>query len=197
MTSMTSNSPPAASVKVRLLQDAVYSEDANLWSALLRYQAHIEAYFRDIGLELVVHEDDGFAYLKQIPSEDAPGIPPLFRRDKLTKGVAIIGVVLREQLLAFDEKIHDESQLMLRKAEILELATPFFPNDNDEIRAKRRVETAFNKAEEMGLVRKRNESDGQEWYEVRRIVKARFEVGMLKELQRSLQSHTDANDNEQ
>ncbi len=56
---------PSAAVKVRLLQDAVYSEDAELWAALLRYQQPIENYFQEIGLELVVHEQDGFAYVKQ------------------------------------------------------------------------------------------------------------------------------------
>ncbi len=193
---MTTNPPPAAAVKVRLLQDAVYSGDVDLWSALLRYQGHVESYFRDIGLDVVIHEDDGFAYLKQMAPEDAPGIPPLFRRDKLSKGVAIVGVILREQLLAFDEKVHDESQLVLRKAEIIELATPLFPSDNDEIRAKRRIEAAFRKAEELGLVRKRSESDGEEWYEVRRIVKARFPVEALEELRKSLQSHAETDDNE-
>ncbi|MBI3868059.1 MAG: DUF4194 domain-containing protein, partial [Verrucomicrobia bacterium] len=79
-----------------------------------RYHPNIENYFQEIGLNLVVHEEDGFAYLKQADMEDGGGIPRLFRRDKLTKGVAIVGVVLRERLLQFDEKIHDESRLVLR-----------------------------------------------------------------------------------
>lgn len=193
---MTTNPPPAAAVKVRLLHDALYSEDADLWSALLRYQTHVENYFRDIGLQVVVHEDDGFAYLKQMSPEDAPGIPPLFRRDKLSRGVAILGVILREQLLAFDEKVHDESQLILRKSEIIELAVPLFPIDNDEIRAKKRIEAAFHKAGEMGLLKKRSESTDDESYEVRRIVKARFPVEILEELRKSLLNHANADDNE-
>jgi hypothetical protein len=193
---MTTNPPPAAAVKVRLLHDALYSEDADLWSALLRYQTHVDNFFRDIGLQVVVHEDDGFAYLKQMSPEDAPGIPPLFRRDKLSRGVAILGVILREQLLAFDEKVHDESQLILRKSEIIELAVPLFPIDNDEIRAKKRIEAAFHKAGEMGLLKKRRESTDDESYEVRRIVKARFPVEILEELRKSLLNHANADDNE-
>jgi hypothetical protein len=56
---------PSAPVKVRLLQDAIYSDEADLWATLLRYRQHIENYFQEIGLNLVVHEEDGFAYLKQ------------------------------------------------------------------------------------------------------------------------------------
>src|SRR6267378_3715296 len=101
---------PSAAVKIRLLQDAVYAEDTELWLILLRYRSHIQNYFSEIGLELVIHEEDGFGYLQQAPHEDAVSIPRLFRRDKLTKGVAVIGLVLREQLLQFDEKLHDENR---------------------------------------------------------------------------------------
>lgn len=187
---------PSAAVKIRLLQDAVYSEEADLWTALLRYQQHIENYFHEIGLELVVHEQDGFAYLKQAESEDGGGLPRLFRRDKLTKGVAIVGVILREQLLHFDEKVHDETKLTIRKDDILQLAAPFFPGTNDDIRADKRLEAAIHKAEELGLLRKLSGVEGDERYEVRRIVKARFPVETLKELRDQLQNHVNARDNQ-
>jgi len=185
---------PSAAAKIRLLQDAIYSEEFDLWATLLRYQPHIENYFREIGLELVVHEQDGFAYLKQADAEDTTGIPRLFRRDKLSKGVAIIGVILREQLLHFDERVHDETRLVLRKEEILQLAAPFFPETNDEIRADKRLETALNRAQEMGLLRQLPAPEGEERYEVRRIVKARFAVEILKDLRKQL--HSDANTRE-
>jgi hypothetical protein len=183
---------PSAAVKIRLLQDAVYSEEAELWTALLRYQQHIENYFHEIGLELVVHEQDGFAYLKQVESEDGGGLPRLFRRDKLTKGVAIVGVILREQLLHFDEKVHDETKFTIRKDDIIQLAAPFFPETNDDIRADKRLEAAINRAEELGLLRKLSGVEGDDRYEVRRIVKARFPVEALKELHDQLQNHVNA-----
>ena len=188
---------PSAAVKVRLLQDAIYSEDADLWAVLLRYRPHIENYFQEISLNLVVHEEDGFAYLKQADQEDSAGIPRLFRRDKLTKGVAIIGVVLREQLLQFDEKVHDESRLVLRKEEIMQLVAPFFPGSNDEILADKRIEAYINKAEEIGLLRKLPGGEGDERYEVRRVIKARFPAETLKALREQLEAHVNTRDNQQ
>ena len=188
---------PSAAVKVRLLQDAIYSDDADLWTTLLRYRPHIENYFQEIGLNLVVHEEDGFAHLKQAEQEDSAGIPRLFRRDKLTKGVAIIGVVLREQLLQFDEKVHDESRLVLRKEEIMQFVAPFFPGSNDEILADKRIEAYINKAEEIGLLRKLPGGEGEERYEVRRVIKARFPAETLKALREQLESHVNARDNQQ
>lgn len=186
---------PAAAVKIRLLQDAIYSDDTELWTTLLRYRSpHIENYFQEIGLQLVVHEEDGFAYLKQADQEDGSSIPRLFRRDKLTKGVAIVGVVLRERLLQFDEKVHDESRLTVGKDEIIQMVAPFFPETNDEIRADKRIEVAINKAEEMGLIRKMA-GDGER-YEVRRIIKSRFPADTLKALREQLQTHANSRDSQ-
>jgi len=187
-------SSPSAAVKVRLLQDAVYAEDLDLWTVLLRNRSHIENYFFDVGLELVVHEEDGFAYLQQTRQDEGVSIPRLFRRDKLTKGLAVIGVLLREQLLQFDEKLHDESRLILRKEEIMQLAAPFFPETNDQIKGDKRIEGALIKAEDFGLLRKLSGSGDDERYEVRRIVKARFPVETLKELRKQLESHINLHD---
>lgn len=186
---------PSAAVKVRLLQDAIYSDDAELWAMLLRYRSpHLENYFQEIGLQLIVHEEDGFAYLKQADQEDGAAIPRLFRRDKLTKGVAIVGVVLRERLLQFDEKVHDESRLIVGKDEIIQMVAPFFPETNDEIKADKRIEAAINKAEEMGLLRKMPAGEGDERYEVRRIIKSRFPADTLKALREQLEAHANTSD---
>ena len=188
---------PSAAVKVRLLQDAVYSDDAELWGTLLRYRSpHLENYFQEIGLQLVIHEEDGFAYLKQADQDDSTPIPRLFRRDKLTKGVAIVGVILRERLLQFDEKVHDESRIILGKDEIIQMVTPFFPETNDEIRADKRIEAAITKAEEMGLLRKMPASEDDGRYEVRRIIKSRFPAETLKALREQLETHVKTRDNQ-
>ena len=45
---MKPNSPksfPSGAVKIRLLQDAVYVEDGDLWTLLLRYRPHLEGHF--------------------------------------------------------------------------------------------------------------------------------------------------------
>jgi Domain of unknown function (DUF4194) len=179
---------PSAPAKVRLLQDAIYSEDEDLWQLVQRYRQHLQDYFRELGLDLVIHDEDGFAYLHQLPPEEMAGLPRLARRDKLTKGVAIIGVLLREQLLHFDQTIHDEPRLIINRSDLAVLAGPFFPTTTDEVRSDRRIDTAITKAEEFGLLRKLPGAEGDERYEVRRIVKARFPLETLKQLRDQLAS---------
>ena len=47
----------------------------------------------------------------------------------------------------------------------------------------------------MGLLRKLVGSEGEDRYEVRRIVKARFPVEVLKELRDQLQNYVNTRDN--
>jgi hypothetical protein len=76
------------------------------------------------------------------------------------------------------------------------MATPFFPESNDEIKADKRIESAISKAEEMGLLRKMPVGEGDERYEVRRIIKARFPVETLKALRQQLETHANTRDNQ-
>jgi hypothetical protein len=193
MSATTTKESPSAAVKVRLLQDAIYAEDGELWTALLRHRGHIETYFGEIGLDLVVHEEDGFAYLKQGDPDDDVKLPRLFRRDRLTKGIAIIGVVLREQLLHFEEALHDTTRLVLRRAELMRLIEPYFPESNDQLREEKRLDNLLTKAQEFGLLRKL-ESTEEDSFEVRRIVKARFPIDLLQQLRDALLSHVSSDE---
>ena len=199
---------PAAPVKVRLLQDAIYSEDDDLWELLQRYRQHLQDYFRELGL------GNGPAALQRLDRDvlERAGITHVFYLQGMNdigggasaaqvisaiqqiidrvhaKGLAIIGILLREQLLHFDQTIHDEPRLVVSRSDLAVLAAPFFPNTTDEIRSDRRIDGAITKAEEFGLLRKLPGSEGDERYEVRRIVKARFPLETLKQLRDQLVS---------
>ena len=75
---------PWAPAAVRLLQGIVYHDDAgDTWNEILAGMTPLSDYFAKIGLMLVVNEEDGMAYLRQIEPEvlppDYPLIPRLFR----------------------------------------------------------------------------------------------------------------------
>ncbi len=78
----------------------------------------------------------------------------------------------------------------------MQLVAPFFPETNDQIRADKRIEAAIAKAGDMGLLRKLSAVEGDERYEVRRIVKARFPIETLKELREQLEIHANARDSQ-
>jgi hypothetical protein len=81
---------PAASsndlslVVVSLLRGVLDQEEkAEAWNALLNIQAAVRDYVAVLGLELVLDEAEGYAFLRSRPEDDEktePAIPRLVRR---------------------------------------------------------------------------------------------------------------------
>src|SRR5260370_24776082 len=93
---------PYAPVVLKLLQNPLFSDETASWNLLLSYLTPVQEYFARIGLEVRVHEEDGYAYLHQPALEDDEGqsvvLPRLTRRDRLTYYATLLCVLLREWL---------------------------------------------------------------------------------------------------
>src|SRR5258707_12575713 len=96
---------PYAPVVLKLLQNPLFSDETASWNLLLSYLTPVQEYFARIGLEVRVHEEDGYAYLHQPALEDDEGqsvaLPRLTRRDHLTYHTTLLCVLLREWLDPF------------------------------------------------------------------------------------------------
>ena len=66
---------PYGRTVVRLLKGPVEATDTNAWEDILNYQSEINKYLMNIGIELIVKRDEGFAYIKQIVMRT--GLPDL------------------------------------------------------------------------------------------------------------------------
>src|SRR5258708_27290630 len=93
---------PYAPVVLKLLQNPLFSDETAPWNLLLSYITPVQEYFARIGLEVRIHEEDGYAYLHQPALEDDEGqtitLPRLTRRDRLTYHTTLLCVLLREWL---------------------------------------------------------------------------------------------------
>ena len=91
---------PYAVVILKLLRNPLYSDETYSWNLLLMHLTSVQEYFARIGLEVRLHEEDGFAYLHQPALEDEEGqklsLPRLTRRDRLTYNATLLCVQLRE-----------------------------------------------------------------------------------------------------
>src|SRR5260221_11322157 len=79
---------PYAPVVLKLLQNPLFSDETAPWNLLLSYLTPVQEYFARIGLEVRVHEDDGYAYLHHPPLQhhdgQSPAHPSLTRPDHPT-----------------------------------------------------------------------------------------------------------------
>lgn len=191
---------------VPLLRGVIYQEtEPKQWSHLLNLQARVRDYVAVLGLELVLDEAEGYAYLqsRQVDEADgAPGeqIPRLVPRRPLSFQVSLLLALLRKKLLEFDS-VGGGTRLVLSRDELVELVRVFLPETTNEARLTEQIETQLNKIAEMGFVRRlKGEGAGQggygqggsgqpAMYEVRRILKAFVDAQWLAEFDARLAAY--------
>lgn len=195
---------PWSAAAVRLLQGIVYHDDpGDGWERILAGLTPLSDYFARVGLMLVVNEEDGFAYLRQIDSEefppDYPSLPKLFRSVRLSFEASLLCVLLREELRQFEEEIHSDGRCVITQASLLEIWQTLIPGETDTVRLNRTLGGQLRKLEELKFVRL-FEKTPPSW-EVRRILKARLPLAELERLRADLEAElkrrADTNETEQ
>lgn len=167
-----------------LYRDAVPA----LWQGLLRLEARVRDYVAVLGLELVVDEPEGYAYLKQKPDDpdDSSEQPRLVARRPLSYPVSLLLALLRKRLAEQDAAGAD-TKLVVTLDQIVEQIRVFLPDTANEARLIDRIETHINKAVELGMLRRLRGQD--EHYEVQRILKAFVDAQWLGELEERLRTY--------
>ena len=168
-----------------LLQGVLYRDtETPLWQALMDLQGRVRDYCATLGLEVLVDEAEGYAYLRQRPA--APGeaeLPRLIQRRQLSYPVSLILVLLRKKLAEFDA-MAGETRLVINSEQIVDAVRLFLPDTANEARLLDRMDTHINKVVELGFLHRLR---GQEHlFEVRRILKAFVDAQWLSEFEQRL-----------
>jgi hypothetical protein len=182
---------------ILLLKGVIYQEaDAGLWNALLNLQARVRDYVAVLGLELMLDEAEGYAFLRsRQESEDdaAPKLPRLVARRPLSFPVSLLLALLRKKLAEFDASGGD-TRLVLTRDEIVELIRVFLPESSNEARLIDQIETHLNKIVELGFLRRLKASAANRGgqaavFEVRRILKAFVDAQWLADFDARLATY--------
>jgi hypothetical protein len=184
-------SPPSdrnlSEVVVPLLKGVLYMEDNPAqWNALLDLQFRVRDYVAVLGLELMLDEAEGYAYLRSIPEDEDPGSPKrprLVARRQISFPVSLLLALLRKKLAEFDARGGD-TRLILSRDEVVEVIRVFLPEGTNETRLIDQVGTHLNKVADLGFVRRlRGQAD---MFEIRRILKAFVDAQWLAEFDQRL-----------
>lgn len=183
---------PYAPVIIKLLQGVIDSDDRH-WEMLLSHRTTVTDHFSRLGIEVVVDESEGYAFLRQAQDEeDRPAdLPRLFRRVKLSYDVTLLCVLLRERLAHFDAHNTDSARLVLSHEELYEMTRAFFRERANEVRTVRQFDAVVNRGVDLGFLRKLDGA-GEPRYEVKRIIKARVSADVLAEIKQKLEERAAA-----
>lgn len=197
---MLDNATPGhdlSALVIPLLKGVIYQEsDASLWHALLQLQARVRDYVTVLGLELVLDEAEGYAFLRarsESDDEAALRLPRLIARRPLSFPVSLLLALLRKKLAEFDASGSD-TRLVLSRDEIVDLIRVFLPESSNEARLIDQIETHLNKIVELGFLRKlksatANPGGQTAVFEVRRILKAFVDAQWLTDLDSRLAAY--------
>jgi hypothetical protein len=153
------------------MKGVIYQEsDPGLWQGLLHLQGHVRDHVTTLGLQLMLDEAEGYAYLRQRPSaEGEPELPRLVPRRQLSYGVSLLLALLRKKLAEADST-GGGGRLVLRRDDILDMVRLFLPDGTNEARLVDRLDADLARVVELGFLRRLRDSDDA--FEVRRILKA-------------------------
>jgi Domain of unknown function (DUF4194) len=164
---------PSLSLAVIPLMKGVVYRDGNeaAWQQIRQLQPQVRDYVNVLGLQVVIDEAEGYAYLRQRPAEDeeAGQLPRLVPRRSLSFHVSLLLALLRKKLAEFDAQAGD-TRLMLTRAQIVEMLRVFLPETSNEARLVDQIDAHIGKATDLGFLRP--VKNAEQLYEVRRILKA-------------------------
>jgi hypothetical protein len=170
---------------VSLFQGVLYREsDAALWQPLIDLQGRVRDYCATLGLELILDDAEGYAYLRhRVAAPGEPELPRLIARRQLSYPVSLFLVLLRKKVAVFDAT-GGETRLMIGRDQIAEQVRLFLPETGNEARLLDRMDTHLNKVVELGFLHRLRGQENQ--FEVRRILKAFVDAQWLSEFEQRL-----------
>lgn len=178
---------------IPLLKGILYrDEQEKLWYSLVKQQLKVQGYVAVLGLELVLDENEGFAWLRQLESDDdsQAKLPCLVSSFPLSYPLSVLLVVLRKRLLEFNAQSSD-TRLILNFQDIAELMQAYLPTGSNEAKWRDQLSGQIQKACKIGFLKKLKKSqllkdEEIENYEVRRIIVAFIDSQWLGEFEKRL-----------
>ena len=147
-----------------------------LWAVLKKNEVLLCSRLSDMFLELVVDDDAGVAFLRQVTSEEVD-VTILLRRQSLSFLESVLLLFLRQKLTQGD--VHAE-RAVVDTTEMREYMQAFEKSDNvDSSRFGKQMEAAIEKAKRLGILHKLTDA---ERFEVSPTLRVLFPVDEIKAL---------------
>lgn len=176
-------------VVVHLMKGPVYRDTHEKpWALLLDLRNQVSDYVSVLGLQVVVDESEGYAYLRSLPVDDGVELPRLVARRPLSFHTSLLLALMRKRLTEFDAS-SSETRLMLNREQIVEMLRLYMPPSTNEARLVDSIDTNINRVVEMGFLRRPR--GHEDLFEVRRILKAYVDGEWLADFDAGLDEYLD------
>jgi hypothetical protein len=191
MNNLEKNIKPYSKAIVKLLKSPI-ERSSSVWEDIINYQNEIQEYISQIGLELIVKKDEGFAFVKQF--EDSEGNTlGIVQRRQIGFETSIVLVVLRQSLEEFDS---NPTQLATEKfitnTEIKDELELFLPEKFNRKNFIKELDRYIKAAEDLGYLKEISKKDNETKYRIHRIIKEKVTLDILQDFQTRLMEYVES-----
>jgi len=192
MSLLERNKKPYSKAIVKLLK-APIERNSSLWDSVINYQIEIQDYISQIGLELIVKKDEGFAFVKQYEDSDGNTLGLIARR-QIGFETSIVLVVLRQILEEFDSNPiqFQVAEKFITDTEIKEEVELFLPEKFNRVKFLKELDGFINKIVELGYLKEVSKNDNETKYQIHRIIKEKVTLDNLQNFKLKLQEYVES-----
>jgi Domain of unknown function (DUF4194) len=188
--SLESNIKPYSKAIIKLLKSSPVEKDSPVWDAIKTYQGEIQDYLGQIGLELIVRKDEGFAYVTQF--EDSEGnTQGLVQRRQIGFETSVVLVVLRQSLEEFDSSptSYQAQEKFINDTEIREELELFLQEGYNKLKFRKELDKHIKNAVDLGYLKVVNVRDNETRYQIHRIIKEKITLDELQDFKTKLNEY--------
>ncbi|MUP40062.1 DUF4194 domain-containing protein [Labilibaculum euxinus] len=191
MSSLEQNINPYSKAIVKLLKGVV-ERNSNVWEDVIFYQNEIQEYISQVGLELILKKDDGFAFVKQFEDGEGKTLGLVTRR-QIGFEVSIVLMVLRQNLEEFDS---NPTQLAAEKfitdSEIKDELELFLQEGYNKLKFQKDLDSYIKKAVDLGYLKEISKKENETKYQIHRIIKEKITLDILQDFKSKLQEYVES-----
>jgi len=188
MSELSTRLEPYAPVIVKLLNGEIYENDKS-WADLIEYRIPVNEYFARIGLEVIIDQRDGFAFLRQQELDDQGRTIGLIKRTALSYEVTLLLVLLREMLEAYELQDTTSPACFVSHQQIWDELELYFRDTPNKVKLLKQLDRYIKQIIELGFLKLTQDSPqaSERQYEIRRILKAKMTSDVLEDIRRTME----------
>lgn len=180
---------PYSKAVVNLLKRTV-EKTSPVWNDIINYQSDIQEYLSVIGLELIVKENEGFAYVKQIVYDDDATLNLVSRRP-LGYEISLVLIVLRQILEDYDNNPTETQSFdkIITNNEIKDEVKLFLPDNYNKAKLEKDLDRYIQNVCELGFLKEIKRNNDEIRFKIHRIIKEKVTLQDLDTFKKKLEDY--------
>lgn len=193
MNQLQENIKPYSKAIVKLLKKTVDNDDI-VWEDILFYQTEIQEYISKIGLELIIKENDGYAFLKQFEIDNDKNTIGIASRRQVGFETSIVLVILRQIIEEFESDPTDfqVTDKFITESELKEQIGFFLPEKYNKVKFLKQLDNYVKNVVKLGYLKESNTNLNEKKYKIHKIIKEKITLDILNEFKENLKQYVES-----